>query len=67
MCHGVLCAFPSVAVGDSGVVRALRRLLLKRKAGLESHLRDVANLSVEIEREDTTIRCRKVCFDLVVG
>ena len=51
---------PCMAVGDSGVMRALKRLLLKRRAGLESHLRDVASSSMELGRDDATIRCRKV-------
>lgn len=46
--------------GDNGVLRALKRLLLKRRAGLESHLRDLANASVELGKDGTTIRCRKV-------
>lgn len=45
--------------GDSGVLRALKRLLLKRRAGLESHLRDVAHEAVQL---GATIRCRKVSF-----
>lgn len=43
--------------GDSGVLRALKRLLLKRRAGLESHLRDVAHEAVRL---GSTTRCRKV-------
>ena len=46
--------------GGNGVLRALKRLLLKRRAGLESHLRDLANASVELGEDGTTIRCRKV-------
>ena len=38
----------------------MKRLLLKRRAGLESHLRDLANASVELGEDGTTIRCRKV-------
>eukprot|EP00752_Nemacystus_decipiens_P015586 g13909.t1 len=43
--------------GDSGVLRAMKRLLLKRRAGLESHLRDVAHEAVQL---GATMRCRKV-------
>eukprot|EP00904_Undaria_pinnatifida_P005696 jgi/Undpi1/2256/HiC_scaffold_13.g05642.m1 len=45
---------------ENGVLRALKRLLLKRRAGLESHLRDLANASVELRKDGTTVRCRKV-------
>lgn len=44
-------------LGDSGVLRALKRLLLKRRAGLESHLRDVAHEAVQL---GATTTCRKV-------
>ncbi|CAM9339801.1 unnamed protein product, partial [Hapterophycus canaliculatus] len=43
--------------GESGVLRALKRLLLKRRAGLESHLRDVVHEAVHL---GPTTRCRKV-------
>ncbi|CAM9815605.1 unnamed protein product [Scytosiphon promiscuus] len=43
--------------GDSGVLRALKRLLLKRRAGLENHLRDVVHEAVQL---GPTTRCRKV-------
>ncbi|CAM9781621.1 unnamed protein product [Ascophyllum nodosum] len=55
------------SVGDSGVMRALKRLLLKRRAGLESHLRDVASSSMELGRDDATIRCRKVLSGYLCG
>ncbi|CAN0361548.1 unnamed protein product, partial [Ectocarpus fasciculatus] len=43
--------------GDSGVLRAVKRLLLKRRAALESHLRDVAQEALQL---GPSTRCRKV-------
>lgn len=48
---------------DSGVLRALRRLFLKRRTGVESHLWGLVNASVEFGKEGTTLRCRKVTED----
>lgn len=50
----------TIADGGSGALRALRRLLLKRKTGMESHLRQVVKVAVELGKDGTTIRCQKV-------
>ncbi|CAM9812990.1 unnamed protein product [Ectocarpus sp. 6 AP-2014] len=43
--------------GDSGVLRAVKRLLLKRRAALESHLRDLVQEALQL---GPTTRCRKL-------
>ncbi|CAM9816722.1 unnamed protein product, partial [Ectocarpus sp. 13 AM-2016] len=42
---------------DSGVLRAVKRLLLKRRAALESHLRDLVQEALQL---GPTTRCRKL-------
>lgn len=56
-CLVLLTCLGLATAGDSGVLRALKRLLLKRRAGLESHLRDVAHEAVKL---GATTTCRKV-------